>query len=86
MALSGELEHLEPVRAAILDLVEAVYDKTAEKEGDRARVRRAVLIIALCAFGDAVVGTPLRGMLDYGDDAARDIVVGLLPAFFAWPP
>lgn len=82
IALSGDLQHLEPVRAAVQDLVQAICDKfAAEGEQTQARVTSAVLFIALCAFGDAVIGAPLRDMLDRDDDAARKIVARLLPSF-----
>jgi AcrR family transcriptional regulator len=82
IALSGDLQHLEPVRAAVQDLVQAICDKfAAEGEQTQARVTSAVLFIALCAFGDAVIGAPLRDMLDRDEDAARKIVARLLPSF-----
>ncbi|MEO7026774.1 MAG: TetR/AcrR family transcriptional regulator [Caulobacteraceae bacterium] len=83
LAVSGDLQHLEPIRQAISALVAAVHEKFAD-EGDAAlwRIRRAVLFIAIAAFGDAVIGGPLRDMLGHDDDAARDIVAGLLPSFF----
>ena len=82
LALSGDLEHLEPVREAIHDLVAAIYEKFAH-EGPETRqtIQRAVLFIALCAFGDAVIGAPLRDMLDQKGDATRDIVARLIPNF-----
>jgi hypothetical protein len=44
-------------------------------------VTSAVLFIALCAFGDAVIGAPLRDMLGRGDDSTRKIVARLLSTF-----
>jgi len=82
IALSGDLRHLEPVRAAVQDLVEAITEKfAAEGEQTRHRITGAVLFIALCAFGDAVIGAPLRDMLDRDADSARRIVARLLPTF-----
>ena len=82
IALSGDLGHLEPVRAAVHDLVEAIVEKfAAEGEQTHGRVTSAVLFIALCAFGDAVIGAPLRDMLDRDEDSARKIVARLLPTF-----
>jgi AcrR family transcriptional regulator len=82
IALSGDLQHLEPVRAAVHDLVQAICDKfAAEGEQTHNRVTSAVLFIALCAFGDAVIGAPLRDMLDRDEDSARKIVARLLPSF-----
>jgi len=80
--LSGDLQHLEPVRAAVRDLVDAICETfAAEGEQTHHRVTSAVLFIALYAFGDAVIGAPLRDMLDREDDAGRKIVARLLPTF-----
>lgn len=82
IALSGDIRHLEPVRAAVADLVDAICEKfAAEGDQTRQRVTAAVLFIALCAFGDAVIGPPLRDMLDRGEDSARRMVARLLPTF-----
>jgi AcrR family transcriptional regulator len=82
IALSGDLQHLEPVRAAVQDLVRAIDEKfSAEGEQTHNRITSAVLFIALCAFGDAVIGAPLRDMLDRDADSGRKIVARLLPSF-----
>jgi len=82
IALSGDLQHLEPVRAAVQDLVKAIDEKfAAEGEQTHNRITSAVLFIALCAFGDAVIGAPLRDMLGRDEDSARKIVARLLPSF-----
>lgn len=82
IALSGDLEQLEPVRGAVQDLVDAIGEKfTAEGEQTPSRVSAAVLFIALCAFGDSVIGPLLRDMLGRSDDSARKIVARLLPTF-----
>jgi TetR/AcrR family transcriptional regulator, repressor for neighboring sulfatase len=82
VALSGDLTHLEPVRGAVEDLVAAIAEKfAAEGEQTQSRVSSAVLFIALCAFGDAVIGGPLRDMLGRSEDSGRRIVARLLPTF-----
>jgi TetR/AcrR family transcriptional regulator, repressor for neighboring sulfatase len=82
LALSGDMKHFEPVRPAVQDLVNAISEKfAAEGDQTRSRVTSAVLFIALCAFGDSVIGAPLRDMLGRGDDSARKIVARLLPTF-----
>jgi AcrR family transcriptional regulator len=86
IALSGDLDHLEPVRAAVLSLVEAIRDKLGDADGlARDRIASAVLFIALSAFGDALIGAPLREMLGRSDDAGRRIVASLLPHFLTQP-
>ena len=87
IALSGDLSRLEPVRAAVLDLVEAIRDKLGDPDGQaRDRISSAVLFIALSAFGEALIGPPLRDMLDRPEDASRKVVAGLLPHFLIQPP
>ncbi|MBI1683656.1 TetR/AcrR family transcriptional regulator [Caulobacter hibisci] len=87
IALSGDLSHLEPVRAAVQNLVEAISDKMGVQD-DQARqgMGAAVLFIALSAFGEALIGPPLRDMLDQPDDAARRVVASLLPRFLITKP
>ena len=82
IALSGDLSHLEPVRGAVQDLVNAIHERLASGgEANRRRITGAVQFIALCAFGDAVIGAPLRDMLDRDEGSARRIVARLLPTF-----
>lgn len=83
IGLSQDLSHLEPVRQAVQGLVVAIEER-AQIEGDNAhrRITSAVLLIALCAFGDSVIGHPLREMLGRDDDAARRVTARLLPTFF----
>lgn len=84
IALSGDLSHLEPVREAVLALVAAVQEKFSDdSEVARQKISSAVLFIALSAFGDALIGEPLRGMLDQGEDATRRVVAQLLPTLIA---
>ncbi|MOA68103.1 hypothetical protein D3C78_1955650 [compost metagenome] len=51
----------------------------------RERIGSAVLFIALSAFGEALIGPPLRAMLDQPDDAGRKVVASLLPSFIKKP-
>lgn len=81
IALSGDLSHLEPVRAAVRDLVDAIAEKMGDDGEARERIGSAVLFIALSAFGEALIGSPLRHMLDQPDDAGRKVVASLLPRF-----
>lgn len=82
IVLSGDLEHLEPVRAAVQALVDAIHQKFAEQGAEgRDRITGAVLFIAICAFGDALIGPSLRDMLGRENDSARRIVSRLLPTF-----
>ena len=84
IALSGDLSHLEPVRIAVQDLVRAIESKIGSEERlPRKAIGSAVLFIALTAFGEALIGEPLRDMLDQEPDASRNVVAQLLPGFLA---
>jgi AcrR family transcriptional regulator len=85
ISLSGDLSHLEPVRAAVRDLVEAIAEKMGDDGEARERIGSSVLFIALSAFGEALIGKPLHDMLDQPDDATRKVVAGLLPRFLMKP-
>jgi len=84
IAMSRDFSHLEPVREAVRSLVVAFRDKFVDEDAD-ARVRAAVLLISVCAFGDAVIGTQLRAMLDQPDDELRNITAKLIPIFLLAP-
>lgn len=87
IALSGDLSHLEPVREAVLNLVTAIHDKLGLKHGPSDEMMgSAVLFIALSAFGDSLIGAPLRHMLDQPEDASRRVVASLLPVFLTMQP
>ncbi len=81
IAMSGDLSHLEPVRSAVQDLVEAICEKMGDGGQARERIGSAVLFIALSAFGESLIGPPLRSMLEQPDDSARKVVAYLLPSF-----
>ncbi|TCS15968.1 TetR/AcrR family transcriptional regulator [Caulobacter sp. BK020] len=81
IALSNRYEHLEPVREAVVDLVTALSEKVLTSGDDPPRhIPSALLLITLCAFGDAVIGGPLRRMLGRDRDAVRRLAANLLPA------
>lgn len=80
IALSRDLTQLEPVRDAVQSLVRAIREKFAD-DAHAAPIRAAVLLIAICAFGDAVIGPPLREMLGQDDREMRDLTARLLPVF-----
>jgi AcrR family transcriptional regulator len=83
IGLSGSFDSLEPVRDAVDELVSALEEKFAQEEGDpHLGVTSSVLFIALMAFGDSVIGEPLREMLDRERTAGRKIAAFLLPKFF----
>lgn len=84
IVLSGEVEHLEPVREAVRELVAAIAAQS-DDPGTEERVRGAVLMMAVCAFGDAVIGPHVRDMLGEPDDSMRALVARMLPMFLVPP-
>jgi AcrR family transcriptional regulator len=86
IVLKGDLSHLEPVRDAVTGLVQAILDKLGDPDGQaHTRIPSAVLFIALSAFGEALIGPPLREMLDQGEGSSRQVIAGLLPHFLLKP-
>jgi len=83
IALSNKHAHLEPVRAAVGDLVRAIDERSTSGGAPRPRhIQSAILFITLCAFGDAVIGPQLRPMLGRDSDSVRRVAARLLPSFF----
>ena len=83
IALSNKHAHLEPVRAAVGDLVRAIDERSRSAGAAPPRhIQSAVLFIALCAFGDAVIGPRLRSMLGKDSDSVRRVAAHLVPSFF----
>jgi AcrR family transcriptional regulator len=83
ISFSGNLRHLKPVREAVTELVSAIEDKFAHEAGAvHLTVTSAVLFTALMAFGDSVIGGPLRDMLERDSKASRKITAFLLPKLF----
>ena len=78
--LSGDVDQLEPVREAVRSLVDAILEQAQDADADK-RVRAAVLMMAISAFGDATIGPHLRDMLGQEDDTMRDLMARILPLF-----
>jgi AcrR family transcriptional regulator len=79
MSLTNNVEHVGPIRDAVLDLVNGIEAHFANRDPDaRQRVVAEVLIIALLAFGDAVVGQQLSSILGLDRDATRRLTASLL--------
>ena len=78
--LSGEVEHLEPVRVAVRELVEAIMGQATDADADT-RVRLAVLMMAISAYGDSMIGPYIRDMVDQDDAAVRKLLTRILPLF-----
>lgn len=83
ISFSGNVRHLKPVREAVTELVTTIEDKFAHEVGEVHRaVTSAVLFTALMAFGDSVIGEPLRDMLGRDRAASRKLAAFLLPKLF----
>jgi AcrR family transcriptional regulator len=86
ISFSGNLRYLKPVREAVTELVTAIEDKFAHESGEvHMAVTSAVLFMALMAFGDSVIGGPLREMLGRDSVASRKLATFLLPKLFTPP-
>ncbi|MEP3073369.1 TetR/AcrR family transcriptional regulator [Maricaulis sp.] len=86
IVMTGDTSRLEPVRQAVLGVVDAVDEMAGhDPQLPRERIKAAVLFIALTAFGDALIGLPLRDILGQDDKASRRIMADLLPAFLERP-
>lgn len=84
IAFSGNLRYLRPVREAVGELVSVIEEKFAHEGGEvvHRAVTSAILFVALMAFGDSVIGDPLRDMLGRDSKASRKVTAFLLPKFF----
>jgi TetR/AcrR family transcriptional regulator, repressor for neighboring sulfatase len=83
IAVSNRYEHLEPVREAVGELVAAVDEKVRAAGGEAPRhIPSALLLVTLCAFGDAMIGGPLRDMLGRDRESVRRLAARLLPSLF----
>jgi len=83
IALSNKHAHLDPVRAAVSDLVHAIDERSTAAGDARPRhIQSAILFVTLCAFGDAVIGPHLRQMLGRDRDSVRRVAAHLVPSFF----
>lgn len=83
IALSNKHAHLQPVRTAVGDLVHAIDERSTSAGAARPRhIQSAILLITLCAFGDAIIGPHLREMLGRDSDSVRRLAARLLPSFF----
>jgi AcrR family transcriptional regulator len=83
IALSNRHAHLEPVRAAVVDLVRAIDERSTAEGVPRPRhIPSAILFVTLCAFGDAVIGPQLREMLGRDRNSVRRVAAHLVPSFF----
>jgi hypothetical protein len=68
----------------VRELVAAIAAQS-DDPGTEERVRGAVLMMAVCAFGDAVIGPHVRDMLGEPDDSMRALVARMLPMFLVPP-
>lgn len=86
LVLARELDHFDSLDQAVADLVAAVRARVPDSPDSESRIRNIVLLIAVCAFGDALIGPHLRRMLGQEAGATRELVAQLLPLLIAPPP
>ncbi|MGK6355699.1 TetR/AcrR family transcriptional regulator [Sphingomonas sp. DT-207] len=83
LVLARELEYFDTLESAVADLVAAVRARVPLAADSEPRIRGIVLLIAVCAFGDALIGPHLRRMLGQDDAATRELIAQLLPRMIA---
>lgn len=71
LALSDDPRDLQPVRGALSSLTGSLAALFPEAPDTRRAVSQTVLLVALAAFGEAVIGGPMREMLSLDDPEAR---------------
>jgi AcrR family transcriptional regulator len=82
IALSGNLPHFDAIENALDDLVQAMNQRFPDRNAPPgADFTSAVLLVSLMAFGDAVIGKPLKKMLGRDPAAPRAMVSFLLSMF-----
>lgn len=83
LALTGKSAHFDKTEGALSELVAAIEETFAKKNGDAHRaVTSAVLLLILCAFADSLIGEAVVEMLGRERTAARKAVALLLPGLF----
>jgi AcrR family transcriptional regulator len=82
LAVTRNFDHLNPVRDAVHDLIAAVSEKLGGSGDASNSIQRAIMLLGICAFGDAVIGPHFRGMIGQDDDAMRDLTAKMLPYLF----
>jgi AcrR family transcriptional regulator len=87
MALTNNVDHIGPVRDAVLDLVSGIEKNgPVDVTGAKERVHAVVLFIALLAFGDSIVGEQLTTTLKLRRGVARELTSALLAHLLAAGP
>lgn len=80
IVLSGESDKLAPVGEVVRNYVQNVERGAQGEAGDiHARITSATLLVTMAAFGDAVIGENLCGMVGRERTAVRKIIGDLLP-------
>lgn len=84
--LSGEGQRLAPLGEVVRSYLRNV-ERSAEEDAACAheRVTSATLLVTIAAFGDAMIGGPLRDMVGRESDAVRRIIAQLLAQLVAAP-
>lgn len=85
--VSGGGEHLAPVGEVVRGYVHNVERGMEDASGAlHERITSATLLVTIAAFGDAIIGENLGGMVGRSRDSMRRIVERLLPHILLPPP
>lgn len=83
IVLSNKPACLEPVGTAVNELVRSIDERSTQEGVPPPRhIHAAILLVTLCAFGDAVIGPHLRAMLGRDSESVRRLAAHLVPSFF----
>lgn len=82
IVMSNKQLYLEPVRAKVGALARSVDERLPpDAKGRDQQILSVFLVLALCAFADALVGPQLRKALRTDANAARELAAQVIPAF-----
>lgn len=86
MMLSGEGQHLAPLGEVVQSYLQNMERGSGDPAALREMVTSATLLVTVAAFGDAVIGKYLRGMVGRDEDSVRDLTTRLLTHLLPTPP
>lgn len=78
MTLARAMDHADSFAQVVRDLAERVADVGGGGPEIREKSRAIVLTAAYMAFADALIGPPLKAMLDVPESMGRDLAVSAL--------
>jgi TetR/AcrR family transcriptional regulator, repressor for neighboring sulfatase len=78
IALSASPEHLKPISEALSELTHELEAPDLDADAVRRAIAESTLLTVYMAFGDALIGGPLRQMLGLGEDDPQRLTAELM--------